>query len=236
MGLYFRRSVKLLPGLKLNFGKKSTSVTVGSKLGRVTYGKGRTTYSTGVPGTGVYYRKTVSDNKKAHPTNTAYSPQQEVPERTKAENNTWGAVFLIIGAVIILMAFMASLVTVGRIFIGAIGVFCLLGSIAFFTAKSSDDPDPSTTGNESSLIKNKFGFAVGLVLLIIFGYMFFASFGWSWQDHSKHNIYIVYHFDWLKWIFYPVVLAAMAFGGLCTYASLVEDESEDNTTIDNGQN
>ena len=232
MGLYFRKSIKLLPGLKLNFGKKSTSVTIGSKVARVTYGKGRTTYSTGIPGTGVYYRKTVSDKNKTSTgtidtgsdlqkkspikTSTKFidTPQTEVPERTKAENTTWG---------------ISPLQVVGRIIIGGIGALTLLASATYFSAKSSDEPESSSDKNTSAFIKNKFGFVVGLIILLICGYLFFASFGWSWQEHSKHNIYIVYHFAWLKWIFYPLVLIGLGFGALCMYAGLQDDDTEKNS-------
>lgn len=52
MGLTFRKSVKLFPGVKLNLGLKSTSVTVGSKRGpKITKSTtGRTTVSTNLPG------------------------------------------------------------------------------------------------------------------------------------------------------------------------------------------
>ena len=248
MGLYFRKSIKLLPGLKLNFGKKSTSVTIGSKVARVTYGKGRTTYSTGIPGTGVYYRKTVSDKNKTSTgtidtgsdlqkkisykkTSTKFidTPQTEVPERTKAENTTWGIVFLIIGIAILSITFISPLQVVGRIIIGGIGALTLLASATYFSAKSSDEPESSSDKNTSAFIKNKFGFAVGLIILLICGYLFLASFGWSWQEHSKHNIYIVYHFAWLKWIFYPLVLIGLGFGALCMYAGLQDDDTEKNS-------
>ena len=223
MGLIFRRSVKILPGLKVNFGKKGTSVTVGTKGAHMTYGKGRKTASIGVPGTGVYYRKTVSTKEKT-PVNAAYSGQQQIPQRTKAENQTWGFVFLVIGIVILLLAFLASLQTFGRIIIGSIGAFTLLGSLAFFTAESSDEPACKEETEKESMIPNPFALGFGIILILLFGYLFFASFGWSWQEQSKHNIYIVYHYDWLKWIFYPLDIAGIIFGALCAYIGISTDD------------
>lgn len=53
----FRRSVKIAPGLKINFNKKSVSLTAGRRGAHVTksFG-GRSNYSVGVPGTGLWYR------------------------------------------------------------------------------------------------------------------------------------------------------------------------------------
>lgn len=59
MGLRFRRSFKIFPGVKLNFGKKSASVTIGGKLLRQTYSTtGKRTTSASIPGTGLYYTQT----------------------------------------------------------------------------------------------------------------------------------------------------------------------------------
>lgn len=58
MGIRHRRSVNLGGGVKLNLNTKSASVTTGGKAGRFTVGtSGRTTVSTSLPGTGLYYSK-----------------------------------------------------------------------------------------------------------------------------------------------------------------------------------
>ena len=54
MGFRFRKSVKIAPGVRLNLGKKSTSVTLGGKGARYTVSStGRRTKSVSVPGTGL---------------------------------------------------------------------------------------------------------------------------------------------------------------------------------------
>lgn len=64
MGFRFRKSVKIAPGVRLNFGKNSTSVSVGSKGARYTVSNtGRKTASVGIPGTGLSYVETVSGKK-----------------------------------------------------------------------------------------------------------------------------------------------------------------------------
>lgn len=53
MGLRFRKSVKLFPGIRLNLGKKGASVTVGRRGASMTFGKKRTRTNIGIPGTGL---------------------------------------------------------------------------------------------------------------------------------------------------------------------------------------
>lgn len=53
MGLRFRKSIKIAPGVKLNINKKSCSVTVGKRGAHYTINsKGKHTASVGIPGTG----------------------------------------------------------------------------------------------------------------------------------------------------------------------------------------
>ncbi len=95
MGLQFRRSIKIAPGIRINFGKKSTSVSVGPRGAKVTMGTNGTHVSAGIPGTGIYYREKVSG--KGNKQNIqSRQMQQGVPERTKGENTTYGVIFAII--------------------------------------------------------------------------------------------------------------------------------------------
>lgn len=56
MGLRFRKSIKIAPGLKINLNKNSISATVGTKGARYTINsKGKKTATVGVPGTGMSY-------------------------------------------------------------------------------------------------------------------------------------------------------------------------------------
>lgn len=65
MGFRFRKSVKIAPGIKLNFNKKSTSVSFGGKGATYTVNStGKKTASVGIPGTGLYYTESVGGKKK----------------------------------------------------------------------------------------------------------------------------------------------------------------------------
>jgi len=65
MGLRFRRSIKLLPGVRLNFSKSGVSTSVGVRGAHVTLGHGKVRETVGIPGTGLSYTKTQS----THPPN-----------------------------------------------------------------------------------------------------------------------------------------------------------------------
>lgn len=70
MGFRFRRSVKIAPGVRLNVGKKSASVSFGVKGARHTISTtGRRTTSIGIPGTGLYYTESSSSKKNNYSNN-----------------------------------------------------------------------------------------------------------------------------------------------------------------------
>lgn len=77
MGFRFRKTVKIAPGVKVNFGKKGASVTVGNKYARTTIGKGRQTVSASIPGTGISYSKRVSTKQK-RPQRQTYATAQQL--------------------------------------------------------------------------------------------------------------------------------------------------------------
>ena len=53
MGLRFRRSIRLLPGVRWNFGLKSTSISIGGRGLHYTVGTKGARISAGLPGTGL---------------------------------------------------------------------------------------------------------------------------------------------------------------------------------------
>jgi hypothetical protein len=55
MGFRFRRSIKILPGIRLNFGKRGVSTSIGVRGAHVTFGKTGTRTTVGLPGSGISY-------------------------------------------------------------------------------------------------------------------------------------------------------------------------------------
>ena len=84
MGLRFRKSINIAPGIKLNLNKKSAGLTFGTKGFHHTINtKGRRTDTVGIPGTGLSYTHTSGNTSKKH---TASSRSQGNQHREKAKN------------------------------------------------------------------------------------------------------------------------------------------------------
>lgn len=114
MGLRFRKSVKIAPGVRLNIGKKSVGISAGVKGARVSVNsKGRKTTTVGLPGTGLSYSKSEKiggskastrspSSNNAQPIRPDLPPAQ--PQEEKKKNGCCGCAvyafiaFLIIGA------------------------------------------------------------------------------------------------------------------------------------------
>ncbi len=55
MGFRFRRTLKIAPGIRLNFGKKGVSTTIGPRGAKITLGKDGVRTTVGLPGSGMSY-------------------------------------------------------------------------------------------------------------------------------------------------------------------------------------
>jgi Protein of unknown function (DUF4236) len=55
MGFRFHRSIKILPGIRLNFGKRGISTSIGVRGAHVTFGKAGTRTTVGLPGSGLSF-------------------------------------------------------------------------------------------------------------------------------------------------------------------------------------
>lgn len=96
MGLRFRKSIKIAPGLKVNLNKNSISATVGTKGAHYTVNSnGKRTASVGIPGTGIYYTKSSSDQKSQTATNNDagnsynYSQSGGLEPNNNRDNKKW---------------------------------------------------------------------------------------------------------------------------------------------------
>lgn len=77
MSIRFRRSMKLMPGVRLNFSKSSVGMSFGIPGARYTINsKGRRTVSTGIPGTGIYNVETLSSGKRSSSANSTRSKDE----------------------------------------------------------------------------------------------------------------------------------------------------------------
>lgn len=79
MGFRFRRSVKILPGVRLNFGKRGISTSLGVRGAHVTFGKSGTRTTVGLPESGMSY----THLEKPHHAEHVGLPAPEDPEDSK---------------------------------------------------------------------------------------------------------------------------------------------------------
>lgn len=64
MGFSFRKRLKIMKGLYLNFSKNGISTSVGGPGATLNFGKNGTRVTTSIPGTGIRYSKNLNVNKK----------------------------------------------------------------------------------------------------------------------------------------------------------------------------
>lgn len=106
MGLRFRKSIKIAPGVKLNLNKNSSSVTVGTKGKHYTVNsKVETTKTVGIPGTGLSYSTTSSNKPKKASKKTKVSNEKK--SKTKKKHGCLTP-FLVIFAALFLFAMIPS--------------------------------------------------------------------------------------------------------------------------------
>ena len=62
MGFRFRKSIQIIPGIKLNIGKNGVSTTIGTRGMSITSGKKGQYINLGIPGTGISYREKIGSS------------------------------------------------------------------------------------------------------------------------------------------------------------------------------
>jgi hypothetical protein len=93
----FRRSVRLAPGVRLNFNKRSVGISAGVRGARASINSdGQRTRSVGIPGTGLYYR---SQSRGARRYVSPNNPALLSPTRIIASLVGWVSLFffLVVG-------------------------------------------------------------------------------------------------------------------------------------------
>ena len=65
MGFRFRRSIRLLPGVRVNLSKSGSSLSVGRRGATVNFSKRGTRATVGIPGTGISWSETAKPSPAA---------------------------------------------------------------------------------------------------------------------------------------------------------------------------
>lgn len=137
MGTRFRKSVKIAPGVRANFGKKSASLSFGTKGARYTVSStGKKTTTVGIPGTGLSHVST-----SGAPKHKGASSSSGAVEYSPKKCKVFGIIFLIIAAVAILVGLLSFSVG-GWIFL-IFGLSCLLLGLFYLKkGRAPKDTEP----------------------------------------------------------------------------------------------
>ena len=100
MGFRFRKSVSLLPGVRINFSLSGVSATIGPRGASMTFGPRGTHVNLGVPGTGLSYRTRVTPPRRSRhsaapslpPLDPDPPPRESVRDEPQPASHTYGRV------------------------------------------------------------------------------------------------------------------------------------------------
>ena len=99
MGFRFRKSVKICKGVRVNFSKSGTSLSLGGKGHSTNFSNRGTRVTVGVPGTGLSYSSLLSSPSKSQRNSSDYrtrtSPTISLPSQVGIQMNDRGKVTLI---------------------------------------------------------------------------------------------------------------------------------------------
>jgi hypothetical protein len=91
MGWRIRRSIRLMPGVRLNLSKGGVSTSIGRRGATVNFGKNGTRSTIGLPGSGISY----STLHSAEPTTPLPAPQP-----SSGTSKAWVLALVIIGIMV----------------------------------------------------------------------------------------------------------------------------------------
>jgi Protein of unknown function (DUF4236) len=102
MGFRFRRSIKILPGIRLNFGKRGVSTSIGVRGAHVTFSKTGTRTTVGLPGSGISYTHLDKPSHERDPPPSApLSPDPGAPKGNAWRGLLWIALMLIAASAVL---------------------------------------------------------------------------------------------------------------------------------------
>jgi len=98
MTFRFRRSIKIMPGVRLNVGKRGVSASVGVRGAHVTVGKDGTRSTVGIPGTGASWTE-----YRPHASPPIVQPPAVTPRRSSA-GPLWSIAIVLVVVIIAALA------------------------------------------------------------------------------------------------------------------------------------
>jgi len=153
MGFRFRKSIKVLPGVRLNLSKRGIGTSVGVKGLHVSTGPSGPRVSASIPGTGIYASKSLKGKKRSTSrTNYAVQEKDVIPPKIRGPYyvKPWRAILGIFMLLTTITALSAGLDLLGTVVMT--GIFLALtiwllfpwvkGIIALISKNSSKEKAP----------------------------------------------------------------------------------------------
>ena len=144
MSWIFRKSKRIIPGVRLNISKKGLGISAGVNGARVSINsKGQKTTSVGIPGSGLSYRKRISSKSKSR--TSKKNNNVSVGSKTRSTLNNLGCLSFMF------MFFAVSLIISGimdfdfRTIIAGIVLFAVIFSFKFVSQKNIPQDSISIT-------------------------------------------------------------------------------------------
>lgn len=162
MGIRFKKSFKIAPGVKINLNKKSTSVTFGGKgLHHTISSTGKRTTSAGIPETGLHYTQTSGSatGRKTPPnnSNSVKSSNHQNQHNTEKwyKKTGWIIFFLIIFSPIGLFLMWKYRKDWGTKLKTALSVVFAIWFIAMATSAANQSTEPSKNNPQQLVSKTE---------------------------------------------------------------------------------
>jgi hypothetical protein len=99
VGFRFRRSIKILPGIRLNISRSGVSASVGVRGAHVTVGHGKVRETVGLPGTGISYTHVEGLERDTNPPDVPADEYGAMPKPIVDTSIDWLQVVSVLGAV-----------------------------------------------------------------------------------------------------------------------------------------
>ncbi len=100
MGFRFRRSIRLLPGIRVNFGKTGSSVSIGGHGATVNVSSRGTRTTVGLPGTGLSYSTFARRKGRSDVGASDALPNPEMRPEGGSEGGFFVSLFHLVGALL----------------------------------------------------------------------------------------------------------------------------------------
>lgn len=117
MGFRFRKSIKILPGVKINLGKKGASVSIGGRGATVNLNKNGIRRTIGIPGSGISYS-----------TYTPYKRGQCTPQKEYGKSDYIAIIVISLFMIGIGFLIDKKIIWIPFFILGALGFIALLGA------------------------------------------------------------------------------------------------------------